>query len=114
MVERRGITHLLVCKVSITWLDDKLLGLGHLRNQPTDAGWVYRKLRQGQVLGSLLYQFLLWHKAVSVFSRLTEQIEETGLVAHIGIGSNAQVAGNSIGGDEANAIDIGGQLIRIT
>ncbi len=65
------------------------------------------------MLRGLFHQFLLWHKAVSILCRLAEEVEETGLVAHSGIGGDAQIAGNRIGGDEPDAIDIGSQLIRV-
>jgi hypothetical protein len=51
---------------------------------------------------------------VPILGRLAEQIEEAGPVAYIRIGSNAQVTGNGVGGDEPNAEDICGQLIGIT
>src|SRR6266581_5534969 len=106
MVKRRSVTHLLLCKVAEAWLDDQLFRLSHVGNQGSDAGLVNWELRQGQVFRCLLHQFLRWHKAVPVFSRLAEQVEETSLVAHIRIGGNAQITGNGIGSDEPYAIDI--------
>jgi len=50
---------------------------------------------------------------VSIFTRLAQEIENACLIAHIGIGGDSDVAGDGIGSDEANAIDISSQLVGI-
>ena len=47
VVERGRVAHLLALKFSKARLDDELFRLSHLRNQSTDAGWVYRKFGKG-------------------------------------------------------------------
>ena len=50
---------------------------------------------------------------MSILCCLTEEIKEASLVAYIRIGGNAKIAGNGVGGDETNTVDVGRQLVGI-
>ena len=73
----------------------------------------HRGLRERQPLDHLLHQLALWQEAVPILGSLLEHVHNSRLVAKVGIGSDAEFACDRIGGHEADAEDIGGELVGV-
>ena len=113
VVERGRITHALVLEVPVTGLRDELPVLGHLVDELADAYRVYRGVWQGQPLDDALGQFPLRQEAVTLLGRLLQHIEHSRLIAEVGIGGDADVTRDGVGGHESDAEYIDGELVGI-
>src|SRR6266700_5237975 len=107
MVEGGSVAGLPVCQISIALFDDEVLLFRHRFNQCLNASWINWRIRQSQPFCRVFDEFLHGEKAVALFARLTEHIEQARLIAKIGVRSNAKLTGNGVSGNEPDAINIG-------